>query len=125
MSGLTGVLYVLDEPSIGLHQKDNQRLLKTLVRLRDLKNSVLVVEHDEEAIRQADHIIDIGPNAGLNGGQVVAEGKLNDIINNKNSLTSLYLTGKRKIVVPKERRIKDSSKILSFSNVSTNNLKKG
>ena len=123
-SGLTGVLYVLDEPSIGLHQKDNQRLLKTLVRLRDLKNSVLVVEHDEEAIRQADHIIDIGPNAGLNGGQVVAEGKLNDIINNKNSLTSLYLTGKRKIVVPKERRIKDSSKILSFSNVSTNNLKK-
>ena len=123
-SGLTGVLYVLDEPSIGLHQKDNKRLLKTLVRLRDLKNSVIVVEHDEDAIRQADHIIDIGPNAGLNGGKIVAQGKLKDIINNSKSLTSLYLSGKKSISVPKKRRAKNSSKVLTFSKITTNNLKK-
>ena len=105
-SGLTGVLYVLDEPSIGLHQKDNARLFKTLVKLRNLNNSVIVVEHDEDAIRQADHIIDIGPNAGLNGGEIVAQGKLKDILNNKNSLTSLYLSGKKSILIPKKRRIK-------------------
>ncbi|PPR25229.1 MAG: hypothetical protein CFH34_01527, partial [Alphaproteobacteria bacterium MarineAlpha9_Bin4] len=123
-SGLTGVLYVLDEPSIGLHQKDNARLLKTLVRLRDLNNSVIVVEHDEDAIRQADHIIDIGPFAGLNGGEVVAQGKLKDIINNKNSLTSLYLSGKKLILIPNKRRVKNSNKLLSFTDVRTNNLKK-
>ena len=123
-SGLTGVLYVLDEPSIGLHQKDNARLFKTLVRLRNLNNSVIVVEHDEDAIRQADHIIDIGPNAGLNGGEIVAQGKLKDILNNKNSLTSLYLSGKKSILIPKKRRIKKSNKLLSFNDVTTNNLKK-
>ena len=85
-SGLTGVLYVLDEPSIGLHQKDNSRLLKTLKKLKNLNNSVIVVEHDEDAIKTADHIIDIGPNAGLNGGEVVAQGRFKDIIKNKKAL---------------------------------------
>ena len=122
-SGLTGVLYVLDEPSIGLHQKDNSRLLKTLIRLRELNNSVIVVEHDEEAIRKADHIIDIGPNAGLRGGEVVAQGNLKDILKNKESLTSLYLSGKKAIFTPKNRRIKNNNKMLSFSGLLTNNLK--
>ncbi len=122
-SGLTGVLYVLDEPSIGLHQKDNSRLLKTLIRLRELNNSVIVVEHDEEAIRKADHIIDIGPNAGLRGGEVVAQGNLKDILKNKESLTSLYLSGKKVISTPKNRRIKNNNKMLSFSGLLTNNLK--
>ena len=121
--GLTGVLYVLDEPSIGLHQKDNSRLLKTLIRLRELNNSVIVVEHDEEAIRKADHIIDIGPNAGLRGGEVVAQGNLKDILKNKESLTSLYLSGKKAIFTPKNRRIKNNNKMLSFSGLLTNNLK--
>ncbi len=103
-SGLTGVLYVLDEPSIGLHQRDNNRLLETLKRLRDLGNTVLVVEHDEDAIRNADHVIDMGPGAGIHGGKVVAEGKLNDILKSKNSLTADYLTGRKEIPVPSKRR---------------------
>ena len=98
-------MYVLDEPSIGLHQKDNSRLLKTLTKLKSLNNSVIVVEHDEDAIKTADHIIDIGPNAGLNGGEVVAQGNFKDIINNKKSLTSLYLSKKKVISVPKKRRV--------------------
>ncbi len=102
-SGLAGVLYVLDEPSIGLHQRDNARLLVTLRRLRDLGNSVIVVEHDEETIRAADHIVDLGPGAGPRGGEIVAEGKLSDILNAKNSLTADYLSGRLRIPVPKHR----------------------
>jgi excinuclease ABC subunit A len=100
---LAGVLYVLDEPSIGLHQRDNSRLLGTLRRLRDLGNSVIVVEHDEETIRAADHIVDLGPGAGPRGGEIVAQGKLNDILNAKNSLTADYLSGRLRIPVPKNR----------------------
>ncbi|MDP7143597.1 MAG: excinuclease ABC subunit UvrA [Alphaproteobacteria bacterium] len=103
-SGLTGVLYVLDEPSIGLHQRDNNRLLTTLKRLRDLGNTVIVVEHDEDAIREADHVIDMGPGAGIHGGAVVAEGTPQDIIKNKDSLTGQYLSGTKEIPVPQERR---------------------
>jgi len=103
-SGLTGVLYVLDEPSIGLHQRDNTRLLKTLSNLRDMGNSVLVVEHDEEAILAADHVIDMGPGAGVHGGEVVAQGTAKQIMKNKSSLTGQYLSGKRSIPVPSERR---------------------
>src|ERR1700683_5417476 len=103
-SGLAGVLYVLDEPSIGLHQRDNDRLLGTLRRLRDLGNSVIVVEHDEDTIRAADHIIDLGPGAGARGGQIVAQGKLEDILAVENSLTAQYLSGRAKIPVPKVRR---------------------
>jgi len=102
-SGLAGVLYVLDEPSIGLHQRDNARLLGTLRRLRDLGNSVIVVEHDEETIRAADHIVDLGPGAGPRGGEIVAQGKLDDILNAKNSLTADYLSGRLHIPVPKNR----------------------
>src|SRR6266699_1080042 len=102
-SGLAGVLYVLDEPSIGLHQRDNARLLGTLRRLRDLGNSVIVVEHDEETIRAADHIIDLGPGAGPRGGEIVAQGKLNDILRAKNSLTGDYLSGRARIPVPRQR----------------------
>ncbi len=98
-----GVMYVLDEPSIGLHQRDNDRLLETLVRLRDLGNTVLVVEHDEDAIRAADHIIDIGPGAGIHGGHVIAEGTYDEILANSESLTGQYLSGKLKIEVPKKR----------------------
>jgi len=103
-SGLSGVLYVLDEPSIGLHQRDNDRLLETLKRLRDLGNTVIVVEHDEDAIRHADHIVDLGPGAGVHGGEIVAQGSLQDILASKNSLTGQYLTGVRRIEVPKVRR---------------------
>jgi excinuclease ABC subunit A len=103
-SGLTGVLYVLDEPSIGLHQRDNDRLLKTLTRLRDLGNTVLVVEHDEEAIRAADHLVDMGPGAGAHGGNVIAEGTPDDVMRNSASLTGQYLSGFRQIPVPKVRR---------------------
>ena len=103
-SGLTGVLYVLDEPSIGLHQRDNNRLLETLTRLRDLGNTVIVVEHDEDAIRSADHVIDMGPGAGIHGGTIVAEGTPADILKNKNSITGQYLNGTRKIDVPSSRR---------------------
>ena len=103
-SGLTGVLYVLDEPSIGLHQRDNERLLGTLRRLRDLGNTVLVVEHDEEAIRAADHLIDMGPAAGIDGGRVVAEGTPPEVSANPKSLTGDYLAGRRRIDVPMMRR---------------------
>jgi excinuclease ABC subunit A len=121
-AGLVGVMYILDEPSIGLHQRDNARLLKTLTHLRDLGNTVLVVEHDEEAIRSADHIIDIGPGAGVHGGEIVAQGKLRDILRNKNSLTGAYLSGKRRIEIPRRRTPVDSSRKLVLSGASGNNL---
>jgi excinuclease ABC subunit A len=121
-SGLSGVLYVLDEPSIGLHQRDNDRLLVTLRRLRDLGNTVIVVEHDEDAIRTADHIIDMGPGAGVHGGAVVAEGKLKDILANKESLTGDYLAGRRAVPLPPRRR-KGSGKKLTVHNARANNLR--
>ena len=121
-SGLSGVLYVLDEPSIGLHQKDNDRLLITLKRLRDLGNTVLVVEHDEDAIRTADYIIDMGPGAGVHGGAVVAAGQLADIEAAEGSLTADYLTGRRAIPIPAKRR-KGSGKKLTVHNATANNLK--
>ena len=122
-SGLTGVLYVLDEPSIGLHQKDNNQLIKTLFNLRDLGNTVIVVEHDEEAIRKADHIIDIGIHAGVNGGSIVAEGKIQNIIKNKKSLTGQYLSKTKEINLPKKRRIYNKNKLLTLNKIETNNLK--
>src|SRR5205085_7920085 len=103
-SGLVGVLYVLDEPSIGLHQKDNRRLIETLVRLRDLGNTVLVVEHDEETIRVADYVVDIGPGAGEHGGAVVYDGPVKGLLKSKASITGQYLSGKRKSPVPEKRR---------------------
>ena len=126
-SGLAGVLYILDEPSIGLHQRDNGRLLDTLRRLRDLGNSVIVVEHDEETIRAADHIIDLGPGAGPRGGEIVAQGKLNDILRAKNSLTADYLSGRARIPVPRQR-IKprpgnQSEGWLTLAGATENNLK--
>ncbi|MFI5353926.1 MAG: excinuclease ABC subunit UvrA, partial [Candidatus Binatales bacterium] len=121
-SGLTGVLYVLDEPSIGLHQRDNARLLETLQRLRDLGNTVIVVEHDEEAIRLADHVVDVGPGAGIHGGEIVAQGTPADIMANRNSLTGQYLTGARSIEVP-ERRPIDPRRIIRVVNARGNNLK--
>ncbi|MAZ77152.1 MAG: excinuclease ABC subunit A [Legionellaceae bacterium] len=122
-SGLVGVMYILDEPSIGLHQRDNERLLKTLFHLRDLGNTVIVVEHDEDAIRSADHIIDIGPGAGVDGGRVVAEGKVDDIIAAKDSLTGAYLSGKARIDVPKTRCKIDNTKTLQLIGANCNNLK--
>ncbi|GEM80970.1 excinuclease ABC subunit UvrA [Vibrio superstes] len=122
-AGLVGVMYVLDEPSIGLHQRDNERLLGTLTHLRDLGNTVLVVEHDEDAIRTADHIIDIGPGAGVHGGNVVAEGTYEDIINNPESLTGQYLKGTKEIAIPKKRTPIDKDKQLILSGASGNNLK--
>src|SRR3712207_6587047 len=121
-SGLSGVLYVLDEPSIGLHQRDNDRLLVTLQRLRDLGNTVLVVEHDEDAIRHADHVIDMGPGAGVHGGEVVAQGKLEDVLANENSLTADYLTGRRSVPIPAKRR-KGSGKKLQVVGANANNLR--
>ncbi len=121
-SGLTGVLYVLDEPSIGLHQRDNTRLLETLKRLRDLGNSVLVVEHDEEAILTADHVIDMGPAAGIHGGRVVAEGTPAQIQKSKDSLTGAYLTGAREIAVPDKRRWTDKKRKLVVKGARGNNL---
>ena len=121
-SGLSGVLYVLDEPSIGLHQRDNDRLLETLKRLRDLGNTVIVVEHDEDAIRQADHIVDLGPGAGVRGGQVVAQGTLKQIMKSKKSLTADYLTGRREIAVPTNRR-KGNGHKLTLRGAKANNLK--
>ena len=103
-SSLVGVLYILDEPSIGLHQRDNARLLETLTRLRDLGNTVLVVEHDEETIRAADHVIDMGPRAGVHGGRIVAAGTPEDIAGNTHSLTGAYLSGRKQIEVPRQRR---------------------
>ncbi|MDP2228108.1 MAG: excinuclease ABC subunit UvrA, partial [Moraxellaceae bacterium] len=123
-AGLVGVMYVLDEPSIGLHQRDNERLLATLVRLRDLGNTVLVVEHDEDAIRAADYVVDIGPGAGVHGGQIVARGTYEDIINNKNSLTGDYLSGRKRIEIPKKRTPFDKKKVLTLRGASGNNLKK-
>ncbi len=121
-SGLTGVLYVLDEPSIGLHQRDNERLLETLKRLRDLGNSVIVVEHDEEAIRAADHIVDIGPGAGIHGGEIVAQGTVRNIIASKRSLTGDYLAGRREVPVPSERRAFNKKKIVKITGATENNL---
>jgi excinuclease ABC subunit A len=121
-SGLSGVLYVLDEPSIGLHQKDNDRLLATLRRLRDLGNTVIVVEHDEDAIRTADWVVDLGPGAGVHGGTVMAEGTLTQILKSKDSLTAAYLNGTREIAVPKTRR-KGNKKKLTVHNARANNLK--
>ncbi|RPG50517.1 MAG: excinuclease ABC subunit UvrA [Gammaproteobacteria bacterium TMED1] len=122
-AGLVGVMYVLDEPSIGLHQRDNGRLLKTLYRLRDLGNTVIVVEHDEEAIRNADFIIDIGPGAGSQGGEVVAAGSVEDITKNDRSLTGQFLAGKRNIRVPSNRKIADPERMLHIRGVTGNNLK--
>ncbi len=121
-SGLTGVLYVLDEPSIGLHQKDNERLLKTLVHLRDLGNTVIVVEHDEDAIREADHVVDMGPGAGVHGGMVVAEGTPAEIMASPESLTGQYLVGHRQIAVPAQRRKAKKKRFLELSGARANNL---
>jgi excinuclease ABC subunit A len=122
-AGLVGVMYVLDEPSIGLHQRDNQRLLNTLFRLRDLGNTVIVVEHDEDAIRSAQHIVDIGPGAGVHGGQVIAQGSLQDIIANKDSLTGKYLSGEIGIYVPEKLTPVDKDKQIVIRNAHGNNLK--
>ena len=121
-SGLTGVLYVLDEPSIGLHQKDNVKLISALKRLRDLGNTVIVVEHDTETMENADHIIDLGPEAGSKGGQVVAEGTIKDIINSKDSITGKYLSHKFKINVPQKRRLAKNGRFLEISGATGNNL---
>ncbi len=120
-SGLSGVLYVLDEPSIGLHQRDNERLLETLRRLRDLGNTVLVVEHDEDAIRSADYIVDMGPGAGAHGGEIVAQGQIDDIVANPNSLTGQYLSGERSVPIPARRR-KGNGKKLTVRGARENNL---
>ncbi len=122
-AGLVGVMYILDEPSIGLHQRDNQRLLSTLTYLRDLGNTVIVVEHDEDAIRAADHIIDIGPGAGIHGGQVIAQGTLNKILKNKASITAQFLNGTDGIQVPAQRTKVDSKRLLKITGASGNNLK--
>lgn len=121
-SGLTGVLYVLDEPSIGLHQRDNDKLLETLNRLRDIGNTVIVVEHDEDAIRSADYLIDMGPGAGELGGNVVAAGTVDEVLANKNSLTAQYLNGHKEIAVPRKRR-KGNGKFLELTGAKTHNLK--
>ncbi|EHA1081666.1 excinuclease ABC subunit UvrA [Photobacterium damselae] len=122
-AGLVGVMYVLDEPSIGLHQRDNERLLKTLTHLRDLGNTVIVVEHDEDAIRAADYIIDIGPGAGVHGGNIIAEGTLKDILKSKQSLTGQYLSGKKSIAVPEQRIPFDNKKTVKLLGATGNNLK--
>ena len=122
-SGLSGVLYVLDEPSIGLHQRDNARLLETLKRLRDLGNSVIVVEHDEDAILLADYVVDVGPGAGIHGGRIVAQGTADDIIADPNSLTGQYLGGERQVAVPRKRRRADPDRKLRIVNARGNNLK--
>ncbi|MBR9909103.1 MAG: excinuclease ABC subunit UvrA [Gammaproteobacteria bacterium] len=121
-AGLVGVLYILDEPSIGLHQRDNDRLLRTLTHLRDIGNTVIVVEHDEDAIRQADHVVDIGPGAGVHGGEVVAQGSLQQIMDNPNSLTGKYLSGEVKIAVPAKRTPYPKKKELVLTGASGNNL---
>jgi excinuclease ABC subunit A len=122
-SGLTGVLYVLDEPSIGLHQRDNARLLETLKRLRDLGNTVIVVEHDEDAIRLADYVVDMGPGAGIHGGTVVAEGTLAKILQNPNSLTGQYLTGFRQVALPAARRPVSPKRMIKVVGATGNNLR--
>jgi excinuclease ABC subunit A len=122
-AGLVGVMYVLDEPSIGLHQRDNERLLGTLTRLRDMGNTVIVVEHDEDAIRLADHIVDIGPGAGVHGGEIVAQGELEDILKSPRSLTGAYLSGKRRIEVPNRRHAANPKMMLRLLGANGNNLK--
>ena len=122
-AGLVGVMYVLDEPSIGLHQRDNERLLNTLIHLRNLGNTVIVVEHDEDAIREADYIIDIGPGAGVHGGQVIAQGTAKEIMANPNSITGKFLSGEEKIEIPKKRTALDKSKLLKLKGATGNNLK--
>ena len=121
-SGLTGVMYVLDEPSIGLHQRDNDRLLETLTRLRDIGNTVIVVEHDEDAIRAADYLVDMGPGAGEKGGQVMAKGTVEEVLKNPDSLTAQYLNGERFIAIPAKRR-KGNGKFIGLKGAKTNNLK--
>jgi len=121
-AGLVGVMYILDEPSIGLHQRDNARLLRTLTHLRDLGNTVLVVEHDEEAIRTADHIVDIGPGAGVHGGEIVAVGSLDKILKSRKSLTGQYLSGKKRIEVPESRTPYDKEKVIRLIGAAGNNL---
>jgi excinuclease ABC subunit A len=122
-AGLVGVMYVLDEPSIGLHQRDNERLLQTLTHLKHLGNTVIVVEHDEDAIRLADHVIDIGPGAGIHGGSVVAQGTITDILANEDSLTGQYLSGKKSIAIPNNRTPRDPAKVVKLFGASGNNLK--
>jgi excinuclease ABC subunit A len=122
-SGLVGVMYILDEPSIGLHQRDNQRLLDTLVNLRDLGNTVIVVEHDEDAIRQADHVVDLGPGAGVHGGNIVAQGTAADIAANPDSITGQYLSGRQRIQIPTQRRAPDPKRMLRVTGATANNLK--
>ena len=122
-SGLTGVMYVLDEPSIGLHQRDNDRLLETLKRLRDIGNSVIVVEHDHDAILAADYVVDIGPGAGEHGGKIVAQGTPAEVLANPNSLTGEYLSGKKQIIYNKKRTAPDPARWLKLSNATGNNLK--
>ncbi len=122
-AGLVGVMYVLDEPSIGLHQRDNERLLGTLTRLRDLGNTVIVVEHDEDAIRLADHVVDIGPGAGIHGGEVIAQGTLQDLLDAPRSLTGQYLSGKKRIEIPKHRHAPNPKMKLSLRGATGNNLK--
>jgi len=121
-AGLVGVMYILDEPSIGLHQRDNARLLGTLTRLRDLGNTVIVVEHDEDAIRAADHVVDIGPGAGVHGGRIIAQGMVKDIIAAKDSLTGQYLSGQKSIAIPEKRREAVKGKTLSITGATGNNL---
>ena len=123
-SGLTGVLYVLDEPSIGLHQRDNKKLITALKKLRDLGNTVIVVEHDIETMESSDHIIDIGPEAGLKGGQIIAEGEVKKIIQNDKSITGNYLSGKKFIPIPKKRRTAKNGRFIEINGASGNNLKK-
>jgi excinuclease ABC subunit A len=122
-AGLVGVMYVLDEPSIGLHQRDNERLLKTLTHLRDLGNTVIVVEHDEDAVREADHIVDIGPGAGVHGGEIIAQGKLQDILDCERSLTGAYLSGREKIEIPAKRGKAVDGQYVVLEGASGNNLK--
>jgi excinuclease ABC subunit A len=123
-AGLVGVMYILDEPSIGLHQRDNQKLINTLYYLRDLGNTVIVVEHDEDAIKAADHIIDIGPGAGIHGGEIIAQGSLKDVLLNPASITGQFLNDAQSIAVPKKRFTKDKTKVLKIYGASGNNLKK-
>ena len=122
-AGLVGVMYVLDEPSIGLHQRDNERLLGTLTRLRDMGNTVIVVEHDEDAMRLADHIVDIGPGAGVHGGEVVAQGSYEDILKAPRSITGAYLSGRRSIEIPKKRHKANPKMQLKLLGARGNNLK--
>ncbi len=123
-AGLVGVMYILDEPSIGLHQRDNERLLKTLIHLRDLGNTVIVVEHDEDAIRNADYVVDIGPGAGVHGGEIVAQGKVKQILAAKESLTGQYLSGKKAIAIPSKRTPVDASSMLRLYGANGHNLQK-